>query len=82
MRWSQARSSLDARSGACGISRRRFVTTTVKGGGRQADITYCPTWSGFLYPAVVLDDFSRRSVGWSMVPPCVPRSFWMLTNVA
>jgi putative transposase len=68
-----------------GISRRRFVMTTVKGGGRQApdlvdrnftaerpnllwvaDITYCPTWSGFLYLAVVLDAFSRRIVGWSM----------------
>ena len=31
-----------------------------------ADITYCPTWSGFLYLAVVLDVFSRRIVGWSM----------------
>ena len=64
------------------LSRRRFVTTTVKGDGRQApdlvdrnfmadkpnmlwvaDITYCPTWSGFLYLAVVLDAFSRRIVG-------------------
>jgi putative transposase len=68
-----------------GVSRRRFVTTTAKGNGRQApdlvdrnfmadkpnmlwvaDITYCPTWSGFLYLAVVLDAFSRRIVGWSM----------------
>jgi len=68
-----------------GISRRRFVITTVKGDSRQApdlvernfatdkpnmlwvaDITYCPTWSGFLYLAVVLDAFSRRIVGWSM----------------
>jgi putative transposase len=68
-----------------GVSRRRFVTTTVKGSGRQApdlvdrnfcadkpnmlwvaDITYIPTWSGFLYLAVVLDAFSRRIVGWSM----------------
>ena len=31
-----------------------------------ADITYVPTWSGFLYLAVVLDVFSRRVVGWSM----------------
>jgi putative transposase len=68
-----------------GVSRRRFVTTTAKGDGRQApdlvdrnfmadkpnmlwvaDITYCPTWLGFLYLAVVLDAFSRRIVGWSM----------------
>ncbi len=31
-----------------------------------ADISYIPTWSGFLYLAVVLDAFSRRIVGWSM----------------
>jgi len=31
-----------------------------------ADITYVPTWSGFLYVAIVLDAFSRRVVGWSM----------------
>jgi putative transposase len=31
-----------------------------------ADITYVPTWAGFLYLAVVLDACSRRIVGWSM----------------
>src|SRR5205807_5618365 len=31
-----------------------------------ADITYVPTWSGFLFLAVVVDVFSRRVVGWSM----------------
>ena len=31
-----------------------------------ADITYIPTWVGFLYLAVVLDAFSRRIVGWAM----------------
>lgn len=31
-----------------------------------ADITYIPTWSGFLFLAVVLDVWSRRIVGWSM----------------
>jgi putative transposase len=68
-----------------GISRRKFVVTTVRDGRRQApdlvdrtftadapnvlwvaDITYVPTWMGFLYLAVVLDVFSRRIVGWSM----------------
>jgi putative transposase len=67
------------------VSRRKFVTTTVRDGGRQApdlvdrnftatepdrlwvaDITYVPTWAGFVYLAVVLDAFSRRIVGWSM----------------
>jgi putative transposase len=33
-----------------------------------ADITYVPTWAGFLYLAVVLDAYSRRIVGWSMAP--------------
>ena len=31
-----------------------------------ADITYIPTWSGFLFLAVVLDVWSRRVVGWAM----------------
>jgi len=31
-----------------------------------ADITYVPTWTGFLYLAVVLDVYSRRVVGWAM----------------
>ncbi len=31
-----------------------------------ADITYIPTWSGFLYLAMVLDVFSRKIVGWAM----------------
>ena len=31
-----------------------------------ADITYVPTWMGFLYLAVVLDVYSRRIVGWAM----------------
>jgi putative transposase len=72
-------------AGLAGVSRRKFVVTTVRGDGRQApdlverdftaeapdrlwvaDITYIPTWAGFLYLAVVLDAFSRRIVGWSM----------------
>lgn len=31
-----------------------------------ADITYISTWTGFLYPAVVVDAWSRRVVGWAM----------------
>ena len=31
-----------------------------------ADITYVPTWAGFVFLAVVLDVFSRKIVGWSM----------------
>jgi putative transposase len=75
-----------------GVSRRKFVTTTVKGEGRRApdlvdrnftaetpdvlwvaDITYIPTWAGFLYLAVVLDACSRRIVGWSMATTLATR---------
>ena len=31
-----------------------------------ADITYVPTWAGFIYLAVVLDAFSRRIIGWAI----------------
>ena len=31
-----------------------------------ADVTYVPTWTGFLYLAIVLDVFSRKVVGWAM----------------
>ena len=44
---------------------RNFVATAIN----QlwvADITYVPTWAGFLYVAVVLDVCSRRVVGWAM----------------
>ena len=73
------------RADLAGVSRRRFVTTTVRDEARQApdlverdftaerpnllwvaDITYIPTWAGFLYLAVALDAFSRRIVGWAM----------------
>ena len=73
-------------AGLCGVSRRKWVTTTVREPGARpapdlvernfvaaapnrlwvADITYIPTWAGFLYLAVVLDTFSRRIVGWAM----------------
>jgi len=73
-------------TGLSGVSRRRWVTTTVRDHDAQpapdlvernfsasgpnrlwvADISYIPTWSGFLYLAVVLDVFSRRIVGWAM----------------
>jgi putative transposase len=31
-----------------------------------SDITFVPTWAGFLYLAVVLDAWSRKIVGWAM----------------
>ncbi len=38
-----------------------------------ADITYVPTWTGFLYLAVVLDACTRRVVGWAMAVPAPVR---------
>ena len=32
-----------------------------------SDITYIPTLEGWLYPAVILDLYARRIVGWSML---------------
>lgn len=31
-----------------------------------ADVTYIPTWAGFLYLAIVLDVFSRKVIGWAI----------------
>ena len=46
------------------LVRRQFVATDIN----QlwvADMTYIPTWQGFLYLAVVTDVFSRKVVGWA-----------------
>ena len=73
-------------AGLRGVSRRQWITTTVRDRSARpapdlvernfvaaapnclwvADITYIPTWAGFLYLAVVLDAFSRKIVGWAM----------------
>jgi putative transposase len=45
---------------------QRTFTATTPDRLWTADITYIPTWSGWLYLAVVLDVFSRRVVGWAM----------------
>jgi putative transposase len=45
---------------------QRDFTATAPNQLWVADITYVPTWAGFLYLAVVLDAWSRRIVGWAM----------------
>jgi putative transposase len=45
---------------------RRDFTATAPDQLWVADITYVPTWEGWLFLAVVIDAFSRRCVGWSM----------------
>jgi len=45
------------------LVKRQFVATDIN----QlwvADMTYIPTWAGFLYLAVVIDVYSRKVVGW------------------
>ena len=44
----------------------RAFTATAPNQLWLADITYLPTWQGFLYLATVLDAYSRRVVGWAM----------------
>ena len=45
---------------------QRAFATTAPDRLWVADITYLPTWAGFLYLAVVLDACTRRVVGWAM----------------
>ena len=45
---------------------QRDFTATAPNQLWVADITYVPTWAGFLYLAIVLEVFSRRIVGWAM----------------
>ena len=92
---------LMSQTGLAGVSRRKFIVTTVKSNSRQApdlverdftasvpnrlwvaDITYVPTWAGFLYLAVVLDAFSRRIVGWSMANTLATRLVLDALNMA
>ena len=45
---------------------KRDFTATAPDELWVADITYIPTWTGFLFLAVVLDAWSRRIVDWKM----------------
>jgi putative transposase len=42
----------------------RLFTTAAPNRLWVADFTYCPTWSGMVYVAFVIDAFSRRIIGW------------------
>jgi putative transposase len=56
----------DRRSAAASDLVKRKFTADEPNHVWTADITYVPTWQGFVYLAVVLDVFSRRIVGWAM----------------
>jgi putative transposase len=45
---------------------RRFSAASGPNQVWFADITYVPTWEGWLYVALVVDAWSRRIVGWAM----------------
>jgi hypothetical protein len=78
-------------AGLKGVTRRRFVTTTVRDDTRPApdlvdrnftadhpnklwvaDITYLPTWAGFLYLAVVIDVIRAVSSAGLLRQRCTP----------
>jgi putative transposase len=44
----------------------RDFTATAPGAKFVGDITYIPTWEGFIYLATVIDCFSKKVVGWAM----------------
>ena len=49
---------------APGLVNRQFVASDINELW-VADMTYIPTWAGFIYLAVVLDVYSRKVVGWA-----------------
>jgi putative transposase len=60
---------------------RNFVATSVN----QlwvGDITYVPTWAGFVYLAVVLDAYSRKVVGWAIADHIRTELVLMALNMA
>jgi putative transposase len=64
-RWITTTTRSDSGRQAPDLVERQFAATEVN----QlwvADITYIPTWAGFVYLAIVLDAWSRRIVGWAM----------------
>ena len=57
----------NAASGAAPDLLERDFTATGPDQKWVADITYVPTWAGFVYLAIVLDVWLRRIVGWATV---------------
>ena len=41
---------------------RRDFTATVPGTKMVGDITYVPTWEGWVYPATVIDCYSKKVI--------------------
>ena len=63
-KWATTTRQDENQGAAPDLVKRKFVAD----GPNQlwvADITYVPTWEGFLYLAVVIDVWSRRVIGWA-----------------
>ena len=63
-KWTTTTRQDENQGAAPDLVKRKFVAD----GPNQlwvADITYVPTWEGFLYLAVVIDVWSRRVIGWA-----------------
>ena len=67
-RWTTATTRRDAKARPARDLVNRDFTAEGPNQLWVADITYVPTWAGWLYLAVVLDAWSRRIVGWAMAP--------------
>nr|WP_093175850.1 IS3 family transposase [Sinosporangium album] len=63
--WRPATPHADARHRLPDLVRRDF-SADAPGTKFVGDITYIPTWEGFLYLATVIDCCSRKVVGWAM----------------
>lgn len=66
-KWTTTTRQDDAQAAAPDLVERKFEASAPNKLW-VADITYVPTWEGFLYLAIVLDVWSRRVVGWAMSP--------------
>lgn len=63
--WRPATTDPDRRHRLPDLIRRDFLATT-PGTKLVGDITYIPTWEGFLYLATVIDCCTKKVIGWAM----------------
>nr|WP_242614704.1 IS3 family transposase [Actinomadura roseirufa] len=64
-RWRPVTTDADARHRIPDLVRRNF-TADAPGTTFVGDVTYIPTWEGFLYLATVIDCCTKKVVGWAM----------------
>ncbi len=64
--WRHSLTASDASAGPIPDVVRRDFTATAPGQKMVGDITYIPTWEGWLYLATVIDCHTKEVVGWAM----------------